>query len=379
MNNVAFLIRSLHYGGAERQLVTLAKALAQEDFNLTVLFFYPGGTLETELKDSGVQLISLEKRGRWDIFGFFWRLIGHVKHINPKILHGYLGVSNLLTLCLKPFFPSTLMVWGVRASNVDFSRYDWLSRLNFQLECFLSRFADLIIVNSHAGRAYHLAHGFPAKKMVVIPNGIDTERFKPDLEARIRVRAEWGIPDQKILIGLVGRLDPMKDHPTFLRAAELLYQQRQDVCFVCVGTGAENYAQELYQFARELNISNQVIWTGARADMPAVYNGLDIAVSSSYGEGFPNVIGEAMACGVPCVVTDVGDSAWIVGDTGLVVPPKNPEVLKTAIAQLIDRIRTDDYDSKVNRQRVIDQFSVLQLVAKTKAIFFQQFYDDPSK
>jgi glycosyltransferase involved in cell wall biosynthesis len=378
MNKVAFLIRSLHYGGAERQLVTLAKALAEEGFNLTVLFFYPGGTLEKDLKDSGVQLISLEKGGRWDIFGFFGRLVSHLKQIKPDILHGYLGVSNLLTLCLKPFFPSTQMVWGVRASNVDLSRYDWLSRLTFQLECLLSRFADLIIVNSHAGRAYHLAHGFPAQKMVVIPNGIDTERFKPDLEARVRVRAEWGIPTQKILIGLVGRLDPMKDHPTFLRAVGLLYQQRQDVNFVCVGTGAENYAQELYQLTRELNISDQVIWTGARADMPAVYNALDIAVSSSYGEGFPNVIGESMACGVPCVVTDVGDSAWIVGDTGLVVPPKNPELLKSAIAQLIDRIQTDGYDSERNRQRVIEQFSVLQLVAQTKAVFLQQFYDYPS-
>lgn len=379
MNKIAFLIRSLHYGGAERQLVTLAKALAKEGFNLTVLFFYPGGTLEKDLKDSGVQLISLEKRGRWDIFGFFWRLVRHLKHIKPDILHGYLGVSNLLTLCLKPFFPSTQMVWGVRASNVDLSRYDWLSRLTFQLECFLSRFADLIIVNSHAGRAYHLAHGFPAKKMVVIPNGIDTERFKPDLQARVRVRAEWGIPEPKILIGLVGRLDPMKDHPTFLRAAALLYQQRQDVCFVCVGTGAEHYAQEVYQLTRELNLFDQVIWAGACADMPAVYNALDIAVSSSYGEGFPNVIGEAMACGVPCVVTDVGDSAWIVGDTGWVVPPKNPELLKTAIAQLIDRIQSDGYESKPNRQRVIEQFSVLQLVAQTKAVFLQQFYDYPSK
>lgn len=377
MNKVAFLIRSLHCGGAERQLVTLAKALAKEGFNLTVLFFYPGGTLEKDLKDSGVQLISLEKRGRWDIVGFFWRLVRHLKHINPNILHGYLGVSNLLTLGLKPFFPSAQMVWGVRASNVDLSRYDWLSRLTFQLECFLSRFADLIIVNSHAGRAYHLAHGFPAKKMVVIPNGIDTECFKPSLEARVRVRAEWGIPDQKILIGLVGRLDPMKDHPTFLRAVGLLYQERQDVCFVCVGTGAENYAQELYQLTHELNISDQVIWTGARADIPAVYNALDIVVSSSYGEGFPNVIGEAMACGIPCVVTDVGDSAWIVGDTGLVVPPRNPEALKTAIAQLIARIQTDGYESKLNRQRVIEQFSVLQLVAQTKAVFLQQFYDYP--
>jgi|SRR5919199_354500 glycosyltransferase involved in cell wall biosynthesis len=366
MSKVAFLIRSLHYGGAERQLVTLAKSLAKEGFNITVLFFYPGGTLEKELKDSGVQLISLEKRGRWDIFGFFRRLIGHIKRINPDILHGYLGVSNLLTLCLKPLFPSTPMVWGVRASNVDLSRYDWLSRLTFQLECFLSRFADLIIVNSHAGCAYHLAHGFPAKKMVVIPNGIDTERFQPDLEARVTVRSEWGIPEQKVLIGLVGRLDPMKDHPTFLRAAALLYQQRQDVCFVCVGTGSEDYAQELYELTRELGISDRVIWAGARADMPRVYNALDISVCSSYGEGFPNVIGEAMACGIPCVVTDVGDSALIVKDAGVVVPPQNPEALAAGLALCLEK---NGSTMKIKaRPHIIQNFSVQNLVEKTEQL-----------
>lgn len=366
MIEIAFLIRSLDYGGAERQLVTLVKALAKESFSITILFFYSGGTLEQDLKDSEVQLICLEKRGRWDILSFFWRLIGHIKCIKPHILHGYLGVPNVLTLCLKPFFPLIRIVWGVRSSYMDLSRYDWLSRLTFQLECFLSRFADLIIVNSHAGRAYHQAHGFPAKKMVVIPNGIDTERFKPDLDARVTVRAEWGIPEQKILIGLVGRLDPMKDHPTFLRAAALLYQQRQDVCFVCVGTGSEDYAQELYQLTRELGISDRVIWAGARADMPRVYNALDISVCSSYGEGFPNVIGEAMACGIPCVVTDVGDSALIVKDAGVVVPPQNPEALAAGLALCLEKNAST---MKIKaRSHIIQNFSVQNLFEKTKQL-----------
>lgn len=368
VKKVVFLIRDLNYGGAQRQLVTLVKGFDQQRFDVTVLYFYSGGPLEKDLKDSEIPMICLDKRGRWHLFGFFWRLVQHLNHIHPDVLHGYLGESNLATIFLKPFYPSTRMILGERGSNKDLVKnYGWVSPLIFQLECLLSRFADLIIVNSHAGRAHCLAHGFPADKTVVIHNGIDTERFKPDPEAGAKVRAEWGISEDTILIGLVGRLYPMKDHPTFLRAAALLCEERQDVRFVCVGIGPENYAQNLYQLADELGISEKVIWAGARADMPAVHSALDIAASSSSdGEGFSNVIGEAMACGVPCVACDVGDSAWIIGNTGIVVPPKNPEALKTAMKRLIENIGTNSYNPEQIRQRIIEHFSVPQLVLKTE-------------
>ena len=377
MLKIAFLIPSLNYGGAERQLVTLVKSLDKNNFDITVLYFYSGGSLEKDLENSGVKTISLEKRGRWDLFSFFLHLIRHLKNIQPEILHGYLSTPNLLTIFIKPLFPSTQMIWGVRASNDDLSRSDWLSRLLFPWECFLSRFADLIIVNSHAGRAYHLAHGFPGNKMVVIPNGIDTERFKPDLEARLKVRSEWGILEETILIGLVGRFDPKKDHPTFLKAAALLCKERQDIGFVCVGSGSENYTQELYQLAEQLDISEKVIWAGTRPDMPAVYNALDIASSSSaYGEGFANVIGEAMACGVPCVVTDVGDSAWIVENTDIVVPHQNPEAMAEGWSLLI---KQQQYKNPVikfkTRSRIISEFNCNKLVQNVVHIIEQSYYN----
>ncbi|MEH1798149.1 MAG: glycosyltransferase [Nostoc sp.] len=366
---IVFLIRDLNYGGAERQLVTLVKALDKQCFDITVLCFYPSGSLslDKDLKDSGIPIICLDKQGRWHLFGFFWCLVQHLQRIHPDVLHGYVGIPNLLTIFLKPFFPSTHIVWGIRSSNVDPDLDDWLGRLLFQLECLLSHLADLIIVNSYAGRAYYLTNGFPANKMTVIPNGIDIELFKPDQGARIKVRNLWGISEDTILLGLVGRLDIRKDHPTFLRAAALLSEERRDVRFVCVGSGSENYARELYELADELGISNRVIWVKARADMSAIYNTLDIVVSSSYTEGFPNVIGEAMACGIPCVVTDVGDAAWIVGDIDVVVPPKNPEALKNALKRLIETIGIDGCDRAQIRQRIIDHFSVVQLVFKTEA------------
>jgi len=370
MIEIAFIIRSLDCAGAERQLVTLAKGLDKQRFNATVLYFYSGGylPLDKDLKDSGISILCLQKRGRWDVFGFFCRLVHYLKQINPKVLHGYLGDPNLLTIFLKPFFPSTLTIWGIRDSIDRCTSNDWLSRLLFKLECLLSRFANLIIANSHAGRAYHLEHGFPADKMVVIPNGIDTERFQPNPEAGARLRAEWGILENAILIGRVGRLNPMKDHSTFLRAATLLCKDRQDVRFVCVGSGPESYTRELYQLADELGISEKVVWAGARADMPAVFNALDIATSSScYGEGFPNVIGEAMACGVPCVVTDVGDSAWIVGDTGVIVPPKNPEALTAGWSSLLALTLTERVVLKEKvRKKIVENFCVNKMVQTTE-------------
>jgi glycosyltransferase involved in cell wall biosynthesis len=364
MIKIAFLTRDLDCGGSQRQVVTLANALAQRNIDITVLCFYAGGLLEKELDSTRVNVISLEKRGRWNLFSFFYRLAGQLRSIQPDVLHGYLSTPNILTILLKPLLPSTQIVWGVRASYVDLGRYNWLLGLLFQWECFLSRFADLIIVNSKAGRVYHLTQGFPDAQMVVIPNGIDTEYFKPNPDDKTRVRAEWEVSEDTVLIGLLGRLDPMKDHPTFLRAAAILCQKKDNVRFVCVGGGLESYSRQLHQLAQELGISQKVIWAGVRRDMPAVYNALDITASSSaYGEGFSNAIGEAMACGVPCVVTDVGDSAWIVGDTGIVVPPQNPEALAAGWLSCLERNRGEM--GLQARDRIIHNFSLETLVHKT--------------
>jgi glycosyltransferase involved in cell wall biosynthesis len=361
---ICFLLRSLDYGGVERQLVTLAKTLARRNYNVAVICFYPGGGLTPELEDSGVSLICLGKLGRWDVFGFFRRLIRCLKTLQPDVLHAYLGVPNLMTIFLKPFFPATKMVWGLGASYIDWRRYDWFIYLTFQLERLFSRCADLIIVNSFAGRSYHLRYRFPHHKMLVIQNGFDTEKFCPAPAAGAGVRAEWGIPEDAVLIGLVGRLDPMKDHPTFLKAAAILQQMLPDARFVCVGSGTESYSRTLAYLAAELKLTDKVVWTGARSDMNAVYNALSVACSSSSGEGLPNVIGEAMACGVPCVVTDVGDSARLVGDTGVIVSPGNPEALARGWMQCLQEDRQEL--GAEARARVIQNFGVQRLADETE-------------
>jgi glycosyltransferase involved in cell wall biosynthesis len=365
---ILFLIRRLGYGGAERQLVALARSLRESGHSVSVAVFYPGGPLEDDLHAAGVPVRALDKTGRWDIVGFTWRLIKLVYRERPDIVHGYLCVSNILTALIAAAFPRVRAAWGVRASNMNLADYGWLARFLYLVEGRLACFADLIIVNSQAGLDYAAANGFPKNKMLVIPNGIDTDRFRPDSRARRRVRAEWGIKDCEELVGLVARLDPMKDHATFLRAAALLSAERKQTAFVCVGDGPGRYKERLVKLGGELGLGGRLIWAGPQVEMPAVYNALDVLVSSSsYGEGFSNVIGEAMACGVPCVATDVGDSASIVGRSGEVVPPRDPEALKAAIAKCLDAPRPDGWAEPCGRQRIIGSFSVKELERRTEA------------
>lgn len=365
---ITFLIRHLNHAGAERQLVTLAKRLHEQGHRVSVAVFYAGGPLEPELLESGVPVHSLAKKGRWDTLNFMYRLVKLVRREQPDILHGYLSVSNIFTALIGMMCPRVRVAWGIRSSNMNLNDYDWLMRVSYRVERWLSKFADLIIVNSYAGLDYAVAQGYPSEKMVVIPNGVDTDRFKPDRKAGNRVRSEWSITDDRILIGLVGRIDPMKDHATFLKAAALLAEEHPDFTFACIGRSREPYKKMLVNSGEQLGLAARLIWSEARDDMHAVYNALDVLVSSSsYGEGFSNVVSEAMACGVPCVVTDVGDSAIIVGDHGEVVPPQDAQALKDAIERLLEKSRANSFEGQTSRQRIVDRFSVIELEARTEA------------
>ena len=206
--------------------------------------------------------------------------------------------------------------------------------------------------------------------MRVIPNGIDTRRFSFDGKARTRLRGEWSIPADAVLVGLVGRLDLMKDHPTFLKAAAKLAGRDPRWHFVCVGEGEPEYAVTLETQAVALGLQGRLVWAGPRGDMPAVYSALDLLASTSYGESFPNVIAEAMACGRPCVVTDVGDSARIVDDCGIVVAARDPEAFAAAVARMLP-VLTDGEAARAMheaaRARIVERYSLETLLRDSKA------------
>jgi glycosyltransferase involved in cell wall biosynthesis len=369
MKRVLILIRSLECGGAERQLIELIKALDKSRFKLAVATFYGQGALAQEfMAVEGVQVISLGKRRRWDLFPFLWNLWNEARIFRPDIIYGYMNVSAELSLLLGKVLRAKV-VWGLRTANLELSIYDWAVRWSFRIGAWLSRFPDLIIVNSWAGKRYYAALGYCDLNMVVVPNGIDCDRFHPDRALGVRMREAWGITGNEILIGLAGRLDPIKGHSTFLRAAAGIAHARPDVRFACVGVGASVYESELHALASELNLDSRLLWVKGGEDMNAVYNAFDIAVSASLSEGFSNVIAEAMACGIPCIATDVGDSAVILGDTGLVVPARNHEELARAMMIGMTNLLSEADRATKRRERIVENFSPERLAFSTAVSF----------
>lgn len=367
---VLFLIRSFGRGGAQRQLVGLAAALRRSGWDVSAACFYAGDAFQRDLVRANVPVIDLRKRGRWDVAGFLWRLWRTFRSNDPDIVHGYLTVGNLLALLARLAHRRARVVWGVRSAYMDRSRYDWTSRLTFRLSCVFARLADLIIVNSEAGATHHAVQGYPRARIRVIPNGIDTTRFRFDADGRADLRRAWGVPDDALLVGLVGRLDPMKDHPTFLEAAATLAARDRRWRFVCVGGGNPDYAATLRSRPEALELRDRLIWAGPRGDMPAVYSALDIAASTSCGESFPNVIAEAMACGRPCVVTDVGDSARIVGGCGAVVAARDPAAFAAAVESILPRLAQRDAADGMHqaaRARIVDAYAPDALLRNSTA------------
>lgn len=362
---VLFLVRSLRQGGAERQLVALAAGLHRRGWPVSVVCCYGGGVFQAELEKAGVPLIDLRKRGRWDVAGFMWRLLRTLRESHAEIVHGYMTLGNMLALLARATRPRTRVVWGVRSTIIDRTRRDWLSRLNFRMSCSAAHLADRIIANSEAGAAHHASLGYPHARIEVIPNGIDTERFRFDAAGRNRVRDEWKVAGNCTLVGLVGRIDPMKDHATFLQAAALLAARDDRLRFVCVGGGNSSFAQSIKALATRLGLDPRLVWAGARNDMAAVYSALDIAVSSSCGEGFSNVIAEAMACGRPCVATNVGDSARIVGECGAVVETGDSPALADAIERTARELEDSGEAARAQaaaRARIKESYSLDALV-----------------
>jgi len=365
---ILFLARSLETGGAERQLGLLAAGLKRRGHEVEIAIFYAGGALEAFPRDAGVPVVDLKKRSRWDLAAFTARALREIQRFRPDVVHGYLVAPNLLALLARPLAPRVRIVWGLRASDMDWSRYGRFQAATFTASGMASRFADLIIVNSEAGARYYAQHGFRESALRVVRNGIDVEAFKPDRKRGETARARWGFGPADHVVGIAARLDPMKDHATFLEAAVRVAAADDAARFVAIGGGNEPYASSLARHAAAIRLGSRLVWAGPTGDMPAAYNALDLAVlSSAFGEGFPNTVAEAMACGVPCVVSDVGDAAQVVGDTGAVVPARDPAALAAAILRLAGP-SSPPASGTAQRERIASRFSVGAMCDATESL-----------
>jgi glycosyltransferase involved in cell wall biosynthesis len=370
--HIVHIITDLYTGGAEVMLARLLASLDRDQFEPGVIALTGWGPVGDALKAQGVPVRCLGlPPGRVTPAAFF-KLAGWLRELCPDVIHTWMYHSDLVGGLAARLAGSSPVVWGIHNSTLDpqYSRRStlavvWLlARLSYQLPA-------RIFSCSQVARDVHVGRGYCAGKFQIIPNGFDLSQFHPDPQARRSVRTELGIPEGTPVVGLAARFDPQKDHHNFVLAAGRLAKREPDVHFVLCGDRVTWDNPELSGWIDAAGLREIFHLLGRRADMPAVMAALDVgATASAYGEAFPQVVGEAMACEVPCVVTDVGDSGFLVGDTGRVVPARDPDALAAAMKDLLtlpaeDRQRL----GKAARQRVQENFSLGEICEQYSRVY----------
>jgi glycosyltransferase involved in cell wall biosynthesis len=363
---ILILTTNLALGGAERQITIMARTMAELGHQVGIAIMYPGGELERELAASDVKIFPLHKSGRWDVVGFFLTVSNVVSAFHPDIFQTFLSTPNIIGSLLRPRLGRTPLVWGIRNSDVDLSHYDTFSRLCARLEAFLSPYCDLAIANSYAGFRAHVERGLRPKRFEVVENGIDSVRFRRRLDQRMRLRAVWGIPETGKLCLSVGRIDPMKDQNTLLRS--IRYWPTNSFLTI-IGSGPVEALSKLRSEIAQLGLASRVRLIERMSDIENAYSAADVFVlPSAFGEGFPNVVAEAMSCGLQVVATDVGDVERLVGACGRIVAPKDPEALGRAVTDILCANHASYPDPRV---RIVSNYGISTMVERTL-----QFYGE---
>ncbi|OQM77582.1 glycosyl transferase family 1 [Pseudaminobacter manganicus] len=369
---IIHIITGLSDGGAEAVLYRLLTA-DRSGARHAVVSLGDTGKYGPMLQAAGVTVHALGMpKGRLTLRGLA-RLYRLLRRERPDVVQTWMYHANLVGGVVARLVGCRRVVWGIHHTTLvpgttgrSTRIVDWLcARLSYWMP-------KAIIACANGARQVHVASGYDARKFEVVPNGYDISVFSPDAGSRTRVRREIGIPAEASVIGLVGRWDPQKDHANLIRATAILRAKHPGLHLVLVGNECDENNAALGRLLQSSGGPDKIHLLGRRADVPAVMNALDLHILSSYSEAFPNVVAEAMGCGTPCVVTDVGDAGLIVGDIGWVVPPKNSTALAEAIADALDELQDAPRwcaRQYAARQRIVSEFSLDGMVSRYRQVW----------
>lgn len=364
------IITGLLTGGAEMMLYKLLSRINREHFQPIVISLTDEGTLGKQIAALDIPVHTINMNPGIPTPSSIWRLIHKVHQLKPDLIQGWMYHGNMAATLSNFNLKPVPVIWNIRHSVYSLKYEKRGTAAVIQLLSKISSLPNKILYNSKTSASQHEKLGYKVAKTLVIPNGFDTELFAPSQNARTEIRTELDLPENAFLIGLIGRYHTMKDHNNFLQATAILRKSFANVYFLLAGKGVNWENAVLKESIQTLGLQGGIHLLGERQDIPILTAALDIATSASYSEGFPNVIGEAMSCGVPCVVTDVGDSAWIVGETGKVVPPSNSEALAKALKELIE-LGTEGRRTlgDLARERIIKNFSLDSIVNQYEELY----------
>lgn len=335
----------------------------KEGVEYSVISLKGEGFYGNTLRANGVEPYSFGFKRFFQLASFFEfvRLVRLIARLSPDVVQTWLYHADLIGGLAARLAGCRRVVWGIRTSSLSPALNSRFTLMIAWLCARLSGILPMAIATCSVEAAKeHKRMGYAPAKFHVIPNGFDLGAYAPDIAKRQELREEWGVARDELLFGCVARWDPYKDHPNLLQALSEVAARGRPVRCVFVGGGLTAKNPVLTGLLSKYNLNGSVVLAGSRGDIPAVMNALDFHILPSASEAFPNVVAEAMACGTPCVVTDVGDAAVIVGDTGWVVPPKTPVLLAAAIEEARNGFGGEN-DAKRRiqaRQRIKDNFSL---------------------
>lgn len=375
---ILHLINDLDVGGAEMMLYKLLAHTDRSRFQSEVVSLIPIGAIGEKILDLGVPVRSLDMHRGLPNPHAVLRLARWLRARPPDLIQTWMYHADLIGGIAAKLAGRIPVAWGIRQTDLSAEGCRRRTRLTVSACARTSKWLpDRIVCCSHSVRDVHARVGYAAEKMVVIPNGLDLTTFRPDAAARLSVRKELGLPPDACLVGLMSRFHPQKDHHNFVRAAGLLHRTRPQVRFLLCGEEVIGTNPLLARWIEESGLRDVAHLLGRRDDMPRLTASLDLACSSSFGEGFPNAVGEAMACEVPCVVTDVGDSAVIVGETGRVVPKKDPAAMATALEHLLDlSIEQRRALGRRGRRRIEERYDLPAVVRRYESLYLSMASKD---
>lgn len=363
-NLILHIITGLNDGGAEAVLYRLCTA----DKNNThkVVSLMSEGKYGPLLRDSGIEVFSLNMpQGKVTMQGI-WQLYKLLRKYQSAIVQTWMNHANLIGGISAYLAGIRNICWGIHQTYLHPQQTRRSTILVAKLCAQLSKWIPKkIICCADSSARVHNDLGYYTKKLIVIYNGYDLIKFSSNSIKKNKLRTQWHT-ENKVLLGIVGRFDPLKDHKNLLMALSDIKSRDIDFTCVFVGTNLNKNNQLLMQWIAELDLHNHVVLLGQRNDIPDVMNALDIHILCSISEAFPNVLAEAMACGTPCITTDVGDASVIVGDTGWVVLPSDSTQLANAIIEACHAIEnTDAWQERcaTARKRIEDKFSLESMVA----------------
>jgi len=334
---ILHVITTVGTGGAERMLLNVVAAGHRAGVRQGVVALRQGGMLAEPLRAAGAEVWNCGLKAGHPSLSAGLAIRRICAAFDPNIVQGWMYHGNLAACLVRTLWRARpRLVWGIHHSIDDLRNEKRMTRALIRLGAYLSGWPDRIVYVSRASQRQHAALGYRDRDSAIIPNGFDCARFRPRAGAREDLRRALGLGPDTILLGKVAVVRPMKDHPGLMRACALLKARGLPFHLVLIGQRTTEDNPDLVRLIELAGVRDRVTLLGERHDIPDLIAGLDgLVVASAWGEAFPIVIGEAMASGVPCVTTDVGDSAWIVGDTGIVVPPRDPPALADGMAGLI--------------------------------------------